>query len=253
MITLFDRKKLSYNLVVLTRILTIFGIFGIIGFSLFWGDSFLNKNIVSAKLDTVVSPSLAFIQSSLSFSGQSFDPKELAYENARLRAQILALTKTSCEYTTSDRKFIKAQVYSTYPFNNRDLITLNVGSRDGVVSGMNIVVDDIFLLGQITEVFETHSFARTIFDTGWQIPVKIGPLGTDALLAGGRSPRLTLIVKDASISSRASVYATAKDFLYGFTIGEVFEVYDNPNNSFKEASIDLPYEVGTITDVSVLF
>ncbi|PIR89206.1 MAG: hypothetical protein COU07_01950, partial [Candidatus Harrisonbacteria bacterium CG10_big_fil_rev_8_21_14_0_10_40_38] len=166
------------------RVFIVFGFLAVIGLSFFWDGSFLAKNIVSAKLDSAVGPSLALIESSLSFSGSGLDPQELAYENAKLRAQILALSKSSCEYDEGSHKFLRAQIYSTYPFNNRGLVTLNVGLRDGVVSGMNVVIDNSFLLGQITEVFESYSVARTIFDTGWEVPVKIGD-GVDALLAGG--------------------------------------------------------------------
>ncbi len=110
------------------------------------------------------------------------------------------------------RQAVVAQIYSTFPFNHKNLLTLNAGSDDGVVVGAPVTLDGNILLGQIVEVSSGQSVARTIFDREWSLSARIGSNYVDALLIGGQNPRLTLIDKDDEILEVEIIFSAQKDF-----------------------------------------
>jgi cell shape-determining protein MreC len=111
-----------------------------------------------------------------------------------------------------NRETLIARIYSTYPFNHRNFLTVNAGFADGVALGMAVSTDGNFLLGQVTEVFEYTSNIRTIFDKNWTISVRLGTKATDALLVSGQDPQLTLIDKKAKAEEGAPVYSASRAF-----------------------------------------
>lgn len=150
------------------------------------------------------------------------------------------------------REALVAQVYSTYPFNHRNLLSINGGARNQVKPGLSVTIDGKFLLGQVIESLERLSVVRTIFDKDFSLPVRLGDEGINALLAGGQSPRLTLIEKNARIKEGDLVYSAGRDFPYGLKIGTVGIITDSLAKSFKEAVLDLPYQMNNLQKVVVL-
>ncbi len=236
------RGKLSVSIIIVVIFL------GLIAFGKFF---VANKNYLSYRLTVALKPALAFVGGVF---GETPSPefKELILENQKLKAQILALSKSSYALEENEREFRVAKIYSSYPFNNRGLVAINAGIKDGVSSGMTATVGGYILLGQVTEVFESYSLVRTIFDAGWELPVKIGSNNTEALLAGGREPELTLILKEKTVKSGEPVYSAGRDFPYGLTLGEVGEIREDVGAAFREASLKLPYDVSTLQEVSVI-
>jgi Cell shape-determining protein len=95
------------------------------------------------------------------------------------------------------------------------------------------------------------SSVQTIFDPGISLPVKIGAKETNALLVGGRVPRLTLIEKEEIILPGDEVYASASDFPYGLYVGEILELFPESGSAFQEASLKIPYDGGSLDRVFV--
>ena len=176
----------------------------------------------------------------------------LRAENERLRARILTDSSAPLLVSLAGRKAIAAKIYSAYPFNNRALVSINAGTREGAQAGMPVLAEDVFLFGRVTEVFDGYSVVRTIFDSGWELPVKIGSSGFDALLVGGRDPRLTLMVKEADIKDGDEVWSVGRDFPYGLTVGTVVGISENDASAFREAALEVPYETGALSGISVL-
>lgn len=150
------------------------------------------------------------------------------------------------------RQAVVAQIYSTFPFNHKHLLTLNAGSEDGVEVGAPVTLEGNILLGQIIEVSARQSVARTIFDKEWSLSARIGVNYADALLVGGQNPRLTLIDKSDPVLEGETIFSAQKDFPYGLKIGTVKAVRDLVAHSFKEAEIELPYSIKTLREVAVL-
>ena len=214
---------------------------------------FFEKSFLSFSFASGVRPFAALVESVFGSSNPSVEDKALIMENERLKAQLLALSRNPYFTEAASRKYLAVKVYSTYPFNNRDLITVNAGARDGLKPLMTVTVGGYALLGQIIEVRERLSVVRTIFDAGWEMPVKIGEGGVDALLVGGREPRLTLIVKEKQISAGDPVYAAGNDFPFGLKIGSVAAVDDEAGAAFQSAALLTPYEPRDLSEVFVYF
>lgn len=228
------------------------GLLAILGL-LFLSQILINpKNYLVSQVGNLVSRPMALLSSLIEISRDSAEFEKLLRENEVLKAKILLLSKSSYRETIGGHEYLSAKIYSTYPFNNRGLITLNAGRLDGLKELLPVTVGETIFLGQLTQVSDTSSVARTIFDAGWELPVKAGTGGVDALLLGGREPRLTLIVKEKELVSGADVYTAGKDFPYGLKIGTIKEIFDNPGSTFREATLDIPYAVGELTQVSVL-
>ncbi len=185
-------------------------------------------------------------------SGANKELAALRRENERLRAQVAELRNQPKAAEVAGRPSIEARVYSTYPWNNEDLLTVRAGSRDGIRVGMAVVTADHFLLGQVIEVMEYTSRVRTIFDSRFEFAVKIGEQGSDALLTGGRVPRLTLIEKKAAVASGEAVASAGVGFPLGTAAGAVRAVRRSPTANFQEADLAVPYAAGDLDTVYVL-
>ncbi|OGM94010.1 hypothetical protein A2524_01830 [Candidatus Wolfebacteria bacterium RIFOXYD12_FULL_48_21] len=141
----------------------------------------------------------------------------------------------------------EARIFSTYPFNMKDTITVDRGAADGIVSTMIATVSDSILLGQVVGVEEHSAVVRTIFDSHWQLPVKIGSDHINGLFEGGNDPKVILV--EQSIKVGDGVFSAAKEFPMGIKIGEIKEIKEDAGGIFKEATIRTPYAIGDIATV----
>src|SRR3989344_6438665 len=114
-----------------------------------------------------------------------------------------------------------AKVYSSYPFNDKNEIAINLGSVDGIKESMPVVLGPDILLGEVKKVFEHYSLVRTIFDPEWRLAVRIGENKINALLEGGIEPSLTTIDKNKILNEGDFIYADAKGFPYGTFIVKI--------------------------------
>ena len=210
-----------------------------------------SKNYLTAQVSAALDKPLTLTES-LFNKGQESELNSLTLENEQLKAKILELEKSPYLLQTENHDYLVAKIYSTYPFNNRGLFTINAGFKNGVKTGLAVTFEKHILIGQITEVYENYSLVRSIFDGGWELPVKIDSDNIDALLVGGREPKLTLIVKGEEIKPGQPVYAAGRDFPYGLKIGEINEVFTDLGKTFEEGTVSFAYEIGTLTEIAVL-
>jgi cell shape-determining protein MreC len=203
-------------------------------------------------LSSVVLSPVPFLGNLLSRASQSGTLEELRSENEALRAELLLALKSAQSVHTEGHEYRLAKVFSSYPFNNRGLIAVNAGARDGVHVGMPVTVGAGIFVGQIAEVFDSYATVRTVFDVDWQIPVKVGNDQSDALLVGGRDPHLAMIIREGTLSVGEVVYAALKDFPYGLTVGDVGTIRTKSGQALEEAELLLPYNPATLTEVSIM-
>lgn len=230
----------------------VIGIIAISG-AAYLGQFFIGpRNFVSYYFNLVGQPVRAFFESRFSQNGAGDEILSLRQENERLKAQMLFLSKGARLETLDGRNYQIAKIHSSYPFNDRGLISINTGSGSGVSESVAVTVGGDFFLGQAVQLFRDSSLVRTVYDTGWEIAVKIGTDQVDALLIGGREPRLTLILKDKAIAAGLPVYVAQKGLPYGLMIGTVKEITYNQASAFQEATLDFAYKVGDLTEVYVL-
>jgi rod shape-determining protein MreC len=183
---------------------------------------------------------------------RSFDENlRLKQENENLRAQIQQQTVNNQQPTISGN-YLTAKVFSTYPFNVKNIVTINIGEKQGIKKSMVATVGENILLGQVTDVFENFSVIQTIFDPDWQLPVRIGKEEISGLFKAGNEPKVILIEKEKQIQTDDIVYSASQGFPYGLKIGEVAEIKETAAGVFKEAVLKMPFNVGELREVNII-
>ena len=182
---------------------------------------------------------------------RSFDENlRLKQENEELRAQI---QKSSILNPQSSilNSYLTAKVFSTYPFNIKNQITVNVGEKQGIKKLAPVILKENILIGQVNEVFENYSVVKTIFDSNFQLPVRIGKDEINALFQGGGEPKVNLIDKEKPIQAGDIVYSASSEFPYGLKIGEISEIKETSAGVFKEAILKMPFNVNELRIVEI--
>jgi len=183
---------------------------------------------------------------------RSFDEiLRLKQENEELHVQIQKLSTVNCQISNVNG-YLTAKVFSTYPFNVKNQITINAGEKQGIKKMMVAVLEKDILVGQVTEVFENYSVVRTIFDPDLQLPVRIGKEEINGLFKAGNEPKVILIEKEKQIQINDVVYSASQEFIYGLKIGEVAEIKETVAGVFKEAVLKMPFNVGELREVKIL-
>lgn len=184
---------------------------------------------------------------------RSFDENSrLKQENEELWARVQKLQMSNNqELTTNDNHYLTAKVFSTYPFNIKNQITINIGEKQGIKKLAQAVLGKDILVGQVLEVFENYSIVKTIFDPTWQLPVRIGKDEIIGLFHGGGEPKVVLIDKEKSIQARDIVYSVSSEFSYGLKIGEISEIKETSAGVFKEAILKMPFNVNELRTIEI--
>ena len=167
---------------------------------------------------------------------------ELEAENEALRAQI----SQAVDVLPNEVK-----VYSSYPFNSHKDISIAGGVNRGFQKGDALTVGNKILVGQIIEVFDSSSVAKTIYDPEWEIAVRIGEKEVDGLLKGGLNPQIDLIKNGALIKEGDIVFSASPDLPYGLEIGKVKSIKETAGAPFLEAEVELGVYLNELRNVSV--
>ena len=190
----------------------------------------------------------------------SDDASVLRQENQSLlaaiqRARIFGIPEgasTSLETGVASGTYLTAKVFSTYPFNMKNQITVDAGEEDGVRVGMVVTIGETILLGRVKEVLPTASIVQTVFDSQFEIPVRIGQAEADSLFEGGGEPKAVLIDKTKRVEVGDAVLSADSSFPYGLKVGEITEIREGATGIFKEAIVKTPFVLSEIRDVGIL-
>ncbi|MFH1346907.1 MAG: rod shape-determining protein MreC [Spirochaetota bacterium] len=177
---------------------------------------------------------------------------QLKKENENLKAELQGLKIENFEPKILRDGFLTAKVFSIYPFNVKNQITVNAGEARGVKKLAPALFGKNILLGQVIEVSKNYSVIQTIFDPNWQLPVRIGEKEINGLLQGGNEPKITFIEKDKPISAGDAVYSAKQDFPLGLKVGEISEIKESAPGIFKEAVLTVPFNMGDLREVEIL-
>jgi len=123
----------------------------------------------------------------------------------------------------SDYEYIKANIYSNYPFNNYSKIVVDGGKNLNIKVNMPVIIGSNVLLGKIVKTGNKVSVAETIFSPNWKSSVYIGKDKIKGLLEGGVNPRVNFIPAEKNIEEGAFVYNSDSRFPMGILIGKLGE------------------------------
>ena len=180
----------------------------------------------------------------------SSDNQNVAAENDTLKAELAQLQTVQAQMPTSSPATIRAMVYSRYPFNFKNELTVNVGADQGVASGSAVLFQGA-LIGQVQAVWPNVALVQTIFDNSFKMPVRIGAHGYDGLLQGSSYPTVGSIAKSAAVNLGDIVYAAGAGFPYGLPIGEVAATTTSVDSLFEQASLNFAYDINSIQTVAI--
>ena len=186
--------------------------------------------------------------------GPSYDLKKIETveaENKSLKKQV-DLLKLKMGMREENNGKIIANVYSTYPFNDKVHITIDKGSDDGMDIGMPILFEGNILIGKVVSVKKTQSEVQTVFDPEWKTSVAVGTSSVKAVLTGGNNPEVGFIPKDAVIREGDEIVNTASEFPMHTFIGTVKSVSLDEKKIWQNAIIDFPISLESIDSVIIL-
>lgn len=175
-----------------------------------------------------------------------------------LRAQLAVLNELQESGYPISLPYTVAPVYSRYPFNFKHELLIAAGSRLGIKAGDPVVLAPRatgtapVLIGSVKEVFEDAAVVRTVFDGGFELPVRVGTTRMNALLKGGNTPKITLIPRGRPVAGGDLVASAGPTAPYGLAVGEIGEVRPSRDALFYEASLEVPYDVNVLRAVTVL-
>lgn len=173
----------------------------------------------------------------------------LARENELLKFE-LSKYENDSEGDVEEGK--TAEVFSRYPFNNKERLTVNIGMKDGIEVGLPVLSPEGYLLGSVSAVRNNQSEVQTIFDPEWRLSVAVGDASVKAVVNGSQSPELDLISKESEVKEGDYVFSISPDFPYGKLVGKVRSVEGSVEETWYTASIEIPYDIDEITEVIIL-
>lgn len=184
----------------------------------------------------------------------------LKKQNQELKAQIFKfhqatdyqLIASSTSVWLKQYQYKTAKVLSSYPFNTKNALIINLGMVNNVQKMMPVAISENVLIGEIEEVFNEYSVVKTIFDPSFQLPIRIGENEINGFLTGGDKIKISLVEKKEEIKIGDVVYSASKDFPYGFKIGEINEINDSTNGNFKEAFVSPSFNLNELRDVYLI-
>ncbi len=177
--------------------------------------------------------------------------KEGQLENQSLRAKLITVANQPSLLKIHRVEHIQASVYSQYPLSSIGRLIVSAGKDEGVREGQIVVAAPDVFLGEVVKVHAHQSEIRTLYDLGWELPVKIGPGKIDSLLLSGHEPRLTLISKKKPAESGMDVYLASSQYSYGLLVGSMGDPSDSEKNLFQEAALSLPYDMNDLNVVYI--
>lgn len=185
------------------------------------------------------------------FSGSSVEGEnKLVFENETLRAELAKLQDIKAQLPEKPYSYIRGIVLSRYPMSFKNEFLVDVGMNGGVREGVAVTFGGV-LIGKAKKIFNDTSLITTVFDSGFQTPVRVGNRAVNALFRGGLSPGIYLIPLDGEIKSGDIVYSSSSEFPYGLPIGSVKDIKISEDKLFREATVDFVYDLNGIGNVLI--
>ena len=176
---------------------------------------------------------------------------QLRYQQTMLEAQLQQLLVISNENSqlkellsassSGKMRAMAAQILAVDTTSSRQLLVLNKGKRDGVLSGLP-VLDAKGVMGQIIDVGLMTSTVLLISDSKSAVPVRNNRTGERAILIGTNNmshlslinlPKTSSIIKgDLLVTS-----GLGRRYPEGYPVGRVEEVKNSPGDEFIKVTV----------------
>jgi len=197
--------------------------------------------------------SSALQDSKMFFAGISGGPVN-QNEYARLvrENELLKFELQKQETKESNKEGRMARVYSRYPFNDKERMIIDLGESDGVDVGNPVLTKEGYLIGRISDIRGSQSEVQTVYDPEWKSSVAVGNSGNKAVIKGSQPPKLELLPKEAEVKKDDPIFNIDPGYPYQNLIGRIGSINDVPEEIWRRASVQIPYNINDIDKVIVL-
>ncbi|MFQ5879053.1 MAG: rod shape-determining protein MreC [Dehalococcoidia bacterium] len=186
--------------------------------------------------------------------------QRLTAELARLREE-LATTQALLELqqVVQERpgdKFLLANIIAKDPDDLREAVAIDRGRKDGVAEGMVVVAEGEALVGTVTRALEDVAWITLVTDPNSSINALVQSPDAKGVVSGrlGSRPLLELIPQAAVVNPGDLVVTSGLGgtFPKALVIGRVITVEGEPQDAFKQATVEPAAPVGELETVLVL-
>lgn len=183
--------------------------------------------------------------------------EELHKENIRIKSQIAKLKnieneneelRNQLELAPREKYDLEAALVSGKNLaKGSEIFYLNKGKKDGVSSGMPVIVGEGVLVGKVEKVFPGSCEVRLILDSDIKVNAEILESETKGMVHGeyGSSVVMDKIPQSIEIKKEETVVTSGLGgtFPGGLLIGYIKEVSTTADQLFQKASLNLPAEI----------
>jgi rod shape-determining protein MreC len=193
------------------------------------------------------------------------DNAKLKKDNNILKSQVANLKESQVRYNILEKeyslngskegeKYQTAQVIGRSPSAQRDILTLNKGSKQGIKKNQPVLSDG-FLIGKISEVRLNSSQAELITNSRFIIPVVLQNSRQTGLLRGGlKGIIVEQLPNDLDLTDNEMVITSglADQIPGGIPVGTASRTISQPSDIFKTISLVTPVDFSSLEIVFVL-
>lgn len=174
--------------------------------------------------------------------------KEAKLENESLKKQLNFNQSTRTETIPASVSFYDPNNFSGYTL-------IDKGEEDGLKEGMTVLSEG-FLVGYIKEIDRKNSKVVLLVDPNFSTPVLIQNSDTSGLLKGqiGFGLLLEKVPQNISLQKGDAIITSGLGGIFpkGLVIGQVEEVYKEPNTIFQSATIKSAVDFSRLNTVFIL-
>ena len=169
-----------------------------------------------------------------------------------------AVLKKMLSYKDKNNQPVRgARVLARSNDPTRFVITIDVGSNDGVQKGKGVITEDGALIGIVQEVYEMSASVRLIADPQSKIAGRlVNKTNTEGVISGGHGiiVRMELIPRTEKIELETILMTSGLDRTIpeGLLIGKVIATEEDSNTLFQRAIIEPVVDLTRVINVAVI-
>jgi rod shape-determining protein MreC len=183
---------------------------------------------------------------------------ELAAEVGKLRradAENIELRKLLGIPPRKDWKLVPAEVVGKTTSFQRNMITINLGAKDGIIAGM-AVVTDAGLVGRVYSTSQNFSLVQMLFNTDVRIAAKIARTRVEGIVAWDGGPSLTMLNVPKALDVQAGDLVVSSEYSSYFPaevpIGTIIRLEPQRNSLFRHVIIEPSVNLFRVEHVYVI-
>jgi len=184
--------------------------------------------------------------------------ESLLVENAELRADSERVKELegALQIVQADSALtrVPANVIQRDASPFQDEIVIDIGSSDGVRTGMVVISSQGSLMGTVIKVLSGQSFVRLVTDSKSKVAAEVQETRADGIVKGTAGRKLVFDLAQADIKQGDMIVTSALTGRYpaGLPIGRVTEVGGTAQDLFRTVKLEPLVRFSTATTVLVL-